>query len=124
MPANRMNKVSCSNYQCEIEIVLEIIGGKWKALILWNLGQQDVIRYNEFLTIMPNISQKMLTQQLRYLETHLLVNRKVYHQVPPMVEYSLTPLGKELLPILTSIDIWGKKFVTHFPEYTNKNLDD
>lgn len=114
MPADRTNKVSCSHYRCEIEVTLEIIGGKWKSLILWNLGIHKVIRYNEFRTIIPDISQKMLTQQLRFLEKNLIINRKIYNQVPPMVEYSLTDLGEKLLPILNQMDIWGKEFVSEF----------
>ncbi len=114
MPSDRTNKVSCTNYRCEIEVTLEVIGGKWKSLILWNLGIHEVIRYNEFRHIIPAISQKMLTQQLRHLEKNLLVKRKVYNQVPPMVEYSLTDLGKKLLPILNQMDIWGKEFVDEF----------
>jgi len=116
LPSLRTNKVSCSNYRCEIEVTLEVIGGKWKSLILWNLGIHEVIRYNEFRNIIPDISQKMLTQQLRFLEKNLLINRKIYNQVPPMVEYSLTVLGKKLLPILNEMDIWGKEFVDKFSQ--------
>lgn len=114
MPEDRNNKVSCSNYRCEIEVTLEVIGGKWKSLILWSLGKYKVIRFNEFKRIIPEISQKMLTQQLRDLESNKLVNRKIYNQVPPMVEYSLTEMGEKLLPILEEMDIWGKEFVSKF----------
>lgn len=114
LPSLRTNKVSCDSYRCEIEVTLEVIGGKWKSLILWNLGIHEFIRYNEFRNIIPEISQKMLTQQLRFLEKNLLINRKIYNQVPPMVEYSLTDLGKKLLPILNEMDIWGKEFVNEF----------
>lgn len=114
MPDDRQNKVSCSNYRCEIELTLEVISGKWKALILWHLGQEEVIRFNEFRRRIPEISQKMLTQQLRRLEEVGLVNRKIYNQVPPMVEYSLSNYGQELIPILDAMDLWGKKFVDHY----------
>ncbi|KXA14003.1 HTH-type transcriptional activator HxlR [Clostridium perfringens] len=114
MPADRTNKVSCHNYRCEIEVTLEVIGGKWKSLIIWTLGLHDVIRFNEFKTLIPEISQKMLTQQLRDLEKNKLVSRKIYNQVPPMVEYSLTDMGKKLLPILKEMDLWGKDFVKMF----------
>lgn len=114
MPEDRNNKVSCSNYRCEIEVTLEVIGGKWKSLILWTLGQHEAIRFNEFKRLIPEISQKMLTQQLRDLESNKLVNRKIYNQVPPMVEYSLTEMGEKLLPILKEMDIWGKEFVSKF----------
>lgn len=114
MPKDRNNKVSCSNYRCEIEVTLEVIGGKWKSLILWNLGEHGVIRFNEFKRIIPDISQKMLSQQLRDLESNKLVERKVYNQVPPMVEYSLTEMGQKLMPILKEMDIWGKDFVAKY----------
>lgn len=114
MPEDRKNKVSCSNYRCEIEVTLEVIGGKWKSLILWNLGEHGVIRFNEFKRIIPDISQKMLSQQLRDLESNKLVERKVYNQVPPMVEYSLAEMGQKLMPILKEMDIWGKEFVDKY----------
>lgn len=114
MPADRTNKVSCHNYRCEIEVTLEVISGKWKSLIIWTLGLHNVIRFNEFKNIIPEISQKMLTQQLRDLEKNKLVHRKIYNQVPPMVEYSLTDMGKKLLPILKEMDLWGKEFVNMF----------
>ncbi|MEG1483532.1 winged helix-turn-helix transcriptional regulator [Clostridium sp.] len=114
MPEDRTNKISCHNYRCEIEITLEVIGGKWKSLIIWTLGLHEIIRFNEFKHLIPEISQKMLTQQLRDLEKNKLVNRKIYNQVPPMVEYSLTEMGKKLLPILNDMDKWGKDFVKNF----------
>ncbi|WP_297517795.1 helix-turn-helix domain-containing protein [uncultured Clostridium sp.] len=114
MPADRTNKVSCGSYRCEIEVTLEILSGKWKSLLLWNLGTHEVIRFNEFKHIIPEVSQKMLTQQLRDLEKNNIVHRKIYNQVPPMVEYSLTDTGKKLLPILEAMDVWGKDFVDNF----------
>lgn len=121
MPSERKNKVSCSNYRCEIELTMELISGKWKALLLWNLGLNETIRFNEFRRIIPEITQKMLTQQLRGLEEHNLVFRKVYNQVPPVVEYSLTDEGKKLLPILEAMDIFGKEYVEAFGK-TSKDL--
>ena len=118
MPEDKTNKVSCSNYRCEIELTLEVISGKWKALILWNLGNHEEIRFNEFRRIIPEITQKILTQQLRALEDDGLINRKVYNQVPPMVEYSLTEYGIKLMPILKQMDIWGKEYVD---AYNNKH---
>lgn len=111
MPKDRLNKVSCNNYRCEIEVTLEILSGKWKALIIWNLNLYKSIRYNEFRRLIPEITQKMLSQQLKDLEKNGLVNRLVYHEVPPMVEYSLTEMGEGLIPILESMDRWGKSFV-------------
>lgn len=116
MPDPRTNKVSCSSYQCEIEVTLEVLRGKWKALILWNLFQHKVVRYNELRRLIPNVSQKMLTQQLRDLEDHHLINRHVYNTVPPQVEYKLTEAGLALIPIMETMDQWGKKYVTYYSE--------
>ena len=116
MPDPRTNKVSCSSYQCEIEVTLEVLRGKWKALILWNLFHHKVVRYNELRRLIPNVSQKMLTQQLRDLEDHHLINRHVYNTVPPQVEYKLTEAGLALIPIMETMDQWGKKYVTYYSE--------
>lgn len=114
MPDSREHKISCSNYQCEIELTLEILSGKWKALLIWNLHIHEIIRYNEFRRLIPSITQKMLTQQLKELEKYGIITRKVYPSVPPMVEYSLTATGQELIPIMTAMDIWGKKYVKKY----------
>ena len=114
MPDDRHNKVSCSNYHCEIELTLELIGGKWKSLILWNLHQHEPIRYSEFKQYMPKITQKMLTQQLKELEKYRLISKEIFPSVPPMVEYSLTPMGEELMPIMDLMDKWGKKYVEFY----------
>ncbi len=120
MPESRENKVSCSNYRCEIELTLEILSGKWKALLIWNLHLHHVIRYNEFRRLIPSITQKMLTQQLKELEKYGIVSRKVYPSVPPMVEYTLTSVGQELIPIMESMDLWGKKYVKKYHEDIEK----
>ncbi|MCT4620786.1 MAG: helix-turn-helix transcriptional regulator [Marinisporobacter sp.] len=116
MPKDRTNKISCSNYRCEIEITLELISGKWKSLILWNLGNHKVIRFNELRRIIPDITQKMLTQQLRNLEENGLVKRKIYNKIPPIVEYSLSEEGKKLMPILEQMDQFGKNYINHYKE--------
>ncbi len=121
MPDPREHKVSCSDYRCEIEITLEIIGGKWKALILWNLHIHQTIRYNEFRRLIPAITQKMLTQQLRELEKYGIIERTVYPSVPPMVEYNLSNEGEQLVPILEQMDQWGKNFVK---KYHARNSDE
>ncbi len=116
MPDSREHKVSCSNYQCEIELTLEILSGKWKALIIWNLHLHDSIRYNEFRRLIPGITQKMLTQQLKELEKYGIVSRTVHPTVPPTVEYQLTDLGKELTPIMSAMDQWGKNYVQFYQQ--------
>jgi DNA-binding HxlR family transcriptional regulator len=97
-------------YQCSMELTLDLIGGKWKALVLWYLGE-NTLRFSELRRALPHITQKMLTQQLRELEDSGLVNRFIYTQIPPKVEYSLTATGKSLLPILATLCQWGLDYV-------------
>jgi DNA-binding HxlR family transcriptional regulator len=92
-----------------MELTLDLIGGKWKALILWHLGE-NTLRFSELRKTLPQITQKMLTQQLRELEASGLVNRFIYTQIPPKVEYSLTPTGQSLLPILETLCQWGLNY--------------
>ncbi|WMW65304.1 winged helix-turn-helix transcriptional regulator [Nitratidesulfovibrio liaohensis] len=97
-------------YYCALELTLQVIGGKWKPIILWRLGQDGTLRFSELRRIMPNITQKMLTQQLRELESDGVLHREVYPQVPPRVEYSLTELGRSVLPVLSEMCKWGHAF--------------
>jgi DNA-binding HxlR family transcriptional regulator len=92
---------------CPFELTIELVGGKWKGLILWHLMDKKVLRNGEMLRLMPRITQKMLTQQLREMEENGLVNREIYEQVPPKVEYSLTTHGEALRPILDQMIAWG-----------------
>lgn len=98
------------NYTCTFEITIDLIGGKWKPLIIWHLGTKGTKRFNELRRLIPQITQKMLTQQLRELEKDELINRKVYPQVPPKVEYSLTHLGESLMPVLSMMCDWGNTY--------------
>jgi DNA-binding HxlR family transcriptional regulator len=92
--------------QCPAERTLDIIGGRWKVLILWQLFQGEK-RFSELFRALNGITQKMLTQQLRELEKDGIVHRQVYPQVPPKVEYSLTPLGESLRPVVDGMCEWG-----------------
>lgn len=91
---------------CPITTAQQIIGGKWKILILSQLAKGP-IRFSELQRSIPDITQGMLTTQLRSLEKDKLINRKVYPEVPPKVEYSLTTIGEAFLPVLDSIKEWG-----------------
>ncbi|GAA0730497.1 helix-turn-helix domain-containing protein [Clostridium malenominatum] len=102
------------NYRCTFEITMDLIGGKWKPLIIWHLGTKGTQRFNELRKLIPQITQKMLTQQLRELESDNLVIRKVYPQVPPKVEYSLSDLGETLMPILSMMCNWGNDYYKLF----------
>lgn len=101
-----MNRNSCDNPT--VRVTLGVIGGKWKPLILYLLEEKK-FRFGELYKQMNGITQKMLTQQLRELELDGLINRKVYPQVPPKVEYSISPYGKTLKPLLESMCDWGAK---------------
>lgn len=94
---------------CPIRNVLARICDKWSILIIFTLEQFPVMRFGELHRMIPDISQKMLTVTLRTLEEDGLVSRKVYAQIPPKVEYSLTPRGKSLLPHLNSLIQWAKE---------------
>lgn len=105
-----MGHVCGREYNCEKELTLAVIGGKWKMLILWHLGKEGTKRFNELKSLMPGITQRMLVNQLRELESDFIVHREVYPVVPPKVEYSLTEYGKTLMPILEAMYSWGKNY--------------
>lgn len=94
---------------CPVEITLTLIGDKWKVLILRDL-MPGTKRFGELKKSVGNVSQKVLTAQLRAMEENELVHREVYAEVPPRVEYSLTELGKSLKPILDSMWAWGEEY--------------
>ena len=94
-------------YNCPVEAALDVIGGKWKALILWWL-QERTWRFAELRRQIPGITEKMLTRQLRELEADGIVARRVYPTVPPRVEYSLTAYGRSLKRALSAICDWGR----------------
>ncbi|HBL12181.1 MAG TPA: transcriptional regulator [Cyanobacteria bacterium UBA11162] len=98
--------VDIERASCPVERTLEVIGGRWKVLILRELFE-GVKRFGQLHRALHGITQKMLTQQLREMESDGIIYRQVYLQVPPKVEYSLTPLGESLKPILESMHEWG-----------------
>jgi DNA-binding HxlR family transcriptional regulator len=95
-------------YTCGLDAAVDVVGGKWKALILWEL-HTGPRRFAEIGRAIPGVSEKMLIQQLREMETYGLVHREVYHQVPPKVEYSLTELGRSLNEALVPLGDWGER---------------
>jgi DNA-binding HxlR family transcriptional regulator len=99
-----------NNYRCTVSVTLGIIGGKWKSLILWHLSFKT-LRFSQLQRRLVKVTQKMLTQQLRELEADGLIHRKVYAEVPPRVEYSLTELGESVVPILQLMYRWGKDYL-------------
>ena len=95
---------------CPVEATLDLIGGKYKALILWHLSDGK-LRFSELRKVITNATPKMLTQQLRELESQSLIHREVFAVVPPKVEYSLTELGRSLIPILVAMRDWGAEYM-------------
>ena len=91
---------------CSVEAAIGLIDGKWKTIILWHL-LSGTLRFNEIRRHVQNCTPRMLTNQLRELEEDGLITRKVYAQVPPKVEYSLSDLGQSMEPILRALKIWG-----------------
>jgi DNA-binding HxlR family transcriptional regulator len=110
-----------TEYRYSIELTLDLIGGKWKSLILWYLGE-NTLRFSELRRALPQVTQKMLTHQLRDLEENRLINRFIHTQIPPKVEYSLTETGKSLLPILATLNDWGLYFANQAEATDTKRL--
>lgn len=98
-------------YFCPVEAAIDVIGGKWKPLILWQLKETDVIRYNKLQQNLHGVSPRMLTKQLRELEEDGLVHREMYPEIPPRVEYSLTEFGKTVSPIIEALCDWGYEYL-------------
>ncbi len=100
-------------YNNPVELSLDIIGGKWKIPIIWSLKESSQ-RYGELRKSLPKVTHKMLTQQLRELEADEIISRKVYPEVPPKVEYSLTLLGKSIIPVIDLLSEWGGEYRSVF----------
>lgn len=101
-----MERTDC----CPVKVTLDMIGGKYKALILWHLSEGK-LRFGQLHKQIPGATAKMLTQQLRELELQNLIHREVFPVIPPKVEYSLTDLGKSLMPILVAMRNWGADYM-------------
>jgi len=108
-------KTNNADMACPFEVALNVIGGKWKLRIL-HLLQDETLRYNALKDKIPGITQKVLTNQLRQLEKDGIVSRKVYAEVPPRVEYSLTPIGKKLIHVYLALHTWALEYTGR--EYT------
>ncbi len=102
-------------FRCPVEATLQVIGGKWKPLILFYL-LQGTQRFSQLKKHLPQVTQQMLTLQLRELERDGIVHRQVYAQVPPKVEYSLTATGRSLEPVLLLMLEWGQKYIERTEE--------
>jgi DNA-binding HxlR family transcriptional regulator len=105
----RHKRYDC-DFGCPVEACLEVIGGKWKGVILFHL-LSGTKRFNELRRLMPAVTQRMLTRQLRELETDQIVARTIYPEIPPKVEYALSDFGKPLEPILRTLQKWGVQYL-------------
>lgn len=99
------------HYHCSVEAAFDVIGGKWKSLIIYHL-LDDKKRFNELRRLIPSVTQRIITLQLRELEKDGIITRKVYPEVPPKVEYALTERGLQLKEPLQQLRQWGKQFMT------------
>ena len=113
-----MAKAVAITDQCPMEIGLNILGGKWKLKILWQISK-GAVRFNELQRRLGKITTKTLTQQLRELEDQKIVQRTVYPDNPPKVEYALTELGKSIYPVLKSLCDWGTNYQAAVPPTSN-----
>ena len=118
MKNNPINTTCCGKEHqpitcCPVDATINMIGGKYKSLILWKLMTETTLRFSQLQKEIPSATPKMLTQQLRELEANGLINRHVYPVVPPKVEYSLTNFGKSIKPVLESMYTWGSDYLNN-----------
>ena len=109
---------------CPAERAIYFLGGKWKIIILFTLYNNKKVRFNELKKVLKTIPQRMLSNQLKELETDGIVNRKVHQVVPPKVEYSLTDFGLSVIPILKSFSDWNRKNTRTISLKLNKNFEE
>lgn len=106
-------------FGCSVEAILAVVGGRWKAVIIFHLIERNVLRFGELRRSIPKVTPRMLTNQLRELEEDRIINRTVYAQVPPKVEYRLTEYGKTLSPVMYAMREWG---AIHMEKLQENNL--
>jgi DNA-binding HxlR family transcriptional regulator len=109
-------------YSCSVEATLDVIGGKWKGVVLFYL-LDGVKRFGELRRLLPEVTQRMLTLQLRELEEAGIIHREVYREVPPRVEYSLTTFGTSLEPILLLMRDWGDDYMMQLTAIRRKHAE-
>ena len=114
-----MDNEKVKMFHCPVEATLSLIGGKYKCIILYHLEEEGILRFSELRRLIPQATPKMLTQQLRELESDQLVHREVYPVIPPKVEYSLTETGKSLMPVLVAIRDWGTDYLRNHNQEPN-----
>jgi DNA-binding HxlR family transcriptional regulator len=100
-------KLNGRTYHCALDVTMDYIGGKWKTVVLWYL-RKHILRFSELKRQIPDITEKMLSLQLRQLEKDGIVGRRVFAEIPPRVEYFLTEEGKSIIPVIEAIAKWGR----------------
>ena len=118
-----VKKAGDVEFRCYFQLAMMIIGGKWKPKVLFHLGQNEAVRFGALRRAVFGISEKMLIQSLKELEKDGLVNRKVYRQVPPKVEYSLTDIGRSFVPVLNAMFEWGQSYASYLIAQQKKGCD-
>ncbi|MDA3130319.1 MULTISPECIES: winged helix-turn-helix transcriptional regulator [Bacillaceae] len=113
---NIKQKLENGDYNCEKELTLSIISGKYKVVILWHLGVEGPHRFSDLERLFNHVSHKTLSNQLKELIDDGIISRKVYPEMPPKVEYDVTELGKTLVPIVEMMYDWGKKRISQLKE--------
>ena len=101
-------------YYCFFDLTLQVIGGKWKLMVIFHLAEQGTLRFGELRRTLPGITERMLVKQLRELEADGIVARKVHNTVPPCVEYSLTSTGLSLIPTIHTMRAWGENYEKNY----------
>jgi len=97
-------------YYCNVDLAIDIIGGKWKPLILYHLSNTDTLRFGAFKRLIPNVNERVLSRLLKELEQNEIIHREDFNENPPRVEYSLTEIGRTLSPVLIELGEWAKKY--------------
>lgn len=107
-------EISTRVFNCNMELTLDIIGGKWKPIVLYHIGNKGVLRYGELKRLVPDVSERVLSRTLRELEQSNMIERNAYDEKTLRVEYTLTAIGEEVLPLLNSLTEWGNKYNKQF----------
>ncbi|GAA3399951.1 winged helix-turn-helix transcriptional regulator [Paenibacillus hodogayensis] len=109
---------------CPVELAVQLIGGKWKIVILHHLAVNGTKRFNELRRIFPDATQRTLTRQLRELEQDGLITRKIYSEIPPKVEYTISDMGQSLIPLLSHLEEWGLAMIERGRDREAKTIEE
>lgn len=105
-----MSDASLRSFNCSMELTLDLIGGKWKPILIYHIGNSEKIRYGELKRLIPHLSERVLSRELRELEASNIINREEFKEKVLRVEYTLTQDGKNVLPILNALTEWGSSY--------------